>query len=53
MRFGLMQSRVGLITLLSKYKFDICRETPIPAELDPQVAVMSPKGGMYLKISKV
>lgn len=48
-----MQTRVALVTFLSKYKFDVCEGTPIPMVLDPKSLPLSPKGGMYLKISKV
>lgn len=53
-RFGLMQTRVGLISLLSNYKFDVAiGKTPIPMEYDPKSFVFAPIGGMNLKISLV
>uniref|UniRef100_A0A1L8E424 Putative cytochrome n=1 Tax=Nyssomyia neivai TaxID=330878 RepID=A0A1L8E424_9DIPT len=53
LRFGVMQTRVGLAHLLSKYRVKTCAKTPIPLVLDPANTVMSPKGGMWLKLEKV
>lgn len=53
MRFGLMQARVGLITILAKYKFETVKETPIPLEINPKNLTLVAKGGMHLKLSKV
>lgn len=53
MRFGLMQTRVGLITLLKNYRFEIASETLIPMKFDPKSFFLSPIGGMNLKISEV
>ncbi|XP_055696377.1 cytochrome P450 6A1-like isoform X1 [Lutzomyia longipalpis] len=53
MRFGMMQTRVGLATLLSKYRITPTSRTPIPMEYEPTSAVLSPKGGMWLKIEKI
>ncbi|XP_059610501.1 cytochrome P450 6a9-like [Phlebotomus argentipes] len=50
MRFGVMQTRVGLANLLQKYRVKTCSRTPIPLVLDPIATVMSPKGGMWLKL---
>jgi cytochrome P450 family 6 len=51
MRFGLMQTKVGLITLLNKYKFDVCDKTPIPMVFDPRSNFISADGGVHLQIS--
>ncbi|XP_059610502.1 cytochrome P450 6a8-like [Phlebotomus argentipes] len=53
MRFGVMQTRVGLAHLLQKYRVKTCPKTPIPLQLDPSTTVMSPKGGMWLKLEKI
>ncbi|XP_055716561.1 probable cytochrome P450 6a21 [Phlebotomus papatasi] len=53
MRFGMMQTRVGLASLLSKYRVKTCPKTPIPMVYDPTKNVMSPKGGMWLKLETV
>ncbi|XP_069672362.1 probable cytochrome P450 6a13 [Periplaneta americana] len=50
MRFGLMQTKVGLVSLLSKYRIDVSEKTPIPLVLDKKSFILSPAGGMWLKI---
>ncbi|XP_063220931.1 probable cytochrome P450 6a14 isoform X2 [Bacillus rossius redtenbacheri] len=50
MRFGLMQAKVGLAALLSKFEFCKCPKTQIPLEMDAVTIVTSPKGGVWLKI---
>jgi len=52
MRFGLMQTKVGLVSLLSKYQFSVSKKTPIPLEFDPKSFNLSPLGGMWLQIRK-
>jgi cytochrome P450 family 6 len=49
MRFGLMQTKVGLINLLSKYQFCVSKKTAVPLVFDTTV-IMSPAGGMWLQI---
>ncbi|GAB0087590.1 Cytochrome P450 [Sergentomyia squamirostris] len=53
MRFGMMQTRVGLAHLLQNYRVRTCTKTLIPMVLDPANTVMSPKGGMWLKMEKI
>jgi cytochrome P450 family 6 len=52
MRFGLMQIKVGLVSLLSKYQFSMSKKTPIPLVLDPRSNSLFTKGGMWLQIRK-
>ncbi|XP_013112033.2 cytochrome P450 6a9 isoform X1 [Stomoxys calcitrans] len=53
MRFGLMQSRVGLAYLLRHFKFSVCEETKVPLVLDKRSFVLSSKDGIFLKVEKV
>ncbi|XP_037920499.1 cytochrome P450 6a2-like [Hermetia illucens] len=53
MRFGRMQSRVGLVMLLKNYRFEVSDKTPIPIEYSRKSLVLSPSDGMNLKIVKV
>ncbi|CAD7079519.1 unnamed protein product [Hermetia illucens] len=53
MRFGRMQSRVGLAMLLKHYRFEISEKTPIPIEFSRVTPVLGPTGGMYLKVMKI
>jgi len=52
MRFGQMQTKVGLVSLLSKYQLSVSKKTPIPLVFDPSSFVLSPVGGMWLQITK-
>jgi cytochrome P450 family 6 len=52
MRFGLLQTKVGLVSSLSKYEFRICGETAVPVAFDPKVFLLCPKGGIKLQIRK-
>jgi hypothetical protein len=51
-RFGLMQTKVGLVCLLSKYQISVSKKTPIPLVFDPKSFILSPFGGMWLQIRK-
>ena len=53
LRFGKMQVKIGLISLLRKYSFSVCDKTAIPLEIDMQQFLMSAKGGIYLKVDKI
>jgi len=50
MRFGLMQTKVGLVCLLSKYQISVSEKTPIPLVMNAKSFIPSPVGGMWLKI---
>jgi cytochrome P450 family 6 len=52
MRFGLMQTKVGLISLLSKYQFSVSTKTAVPLVFDTKSFIMAPAGGMWLQIKK-
>nr|CAD7408533.1 unnamed protein product [Timema poppensis] len=51
MRFGLMQVKVGLATLLSKYEFSISEKSSVPLILEPAAMLTTAKGSVWLKIS--
>lgn len=52
MRFGLLQAKLGLVLLLSNFKFSVCDKTQLPVKLDPKVIVMASKSGTWLRINK-
>ncbi|GAB0087596.1 Cytochrome P450 [Sergentomyia squamirostris] len=52
LRFGMMQTRVGLANILSKYKITPTSRTPIPMSYSPTSAVLAPREGMWIKIEK-
>lgn len=54
LRFGLMQARVGLITLLNSFEFTTCQKTPAPPmEFGLNPIVLSSKKDIYLKIKAI
>ncbi|XP_023709398.1 probable cytochrome P450 6a14 isoform X4 [Cryptotermes secundus] len=52
MRFGLMQTKVGLVSLLSKYQFSVSKKTPVPLVFNGKSFLLTPAGGMWLQIKK-
>lgn len=53
LRFGLMQSRIGLATLLNNFKFSTCKETPMPMKFLPNARVLQISGGLWLDVQRV
>ncbi|CAD1474802.1 unnamed protein product, partial [Heterotrigona itama] len=52
-RFAVYQTKVGLITILRKYKVVTCEKTMIPYQIDSSAFLLAPKGGIYLKLQKL
>jgi cytochrome P450 family 6 len=52
MRFGLVQTKVGLVTILSKYQLNVSKKTAVPLVFDAKTMVLTPAGGMWLQIKK-
>lgn len=52
-RFAVYQTKIGLIKILRNYKVDVCEKTVIPYKVEPKSFLLSPKGGIHLKISKI
>ncbi|XP_011865436.1 PREDICTED: probable cytochrome P450 6a14 [Vollenhovia emeryi] len=50
MRFGYIQTKVGLVNLLSKFKFKLHPRTPVPLIFDEAPLVLTAKGGVHLII---
>lgn len=53
LRFAMMQIRVGLISLLSGYKFSACKKSIIPIELRQESFVLNPKHGVWMTVEKI
>ncbi|PSN55897.1 Cytochrome P450 6a2 [Blattella germanica] len=53
MRFGLMQTKVGLIHLLQNFEFHTCDETVIPPTINPRLFITSAVGGIHLQIKSL
>ena len=52
MRFGLLQVKLGLIFLLSKYNFSLCEKTQLPVKLDPRKIIVSTPVSIGLRVNK-
>ncbi|XP_049836826.1 probable cytochrome P450 6a13 [Schistocerca gregaria] len=51
MRFGLMQAKLGIASLVSKFVFSATSKTPVKLRMDPKSAVTSSVGGINVRIS--
>lgn len=52
-RFGLLQAKLGLIKILSKYEVTRCDQTLVPMRLDPKALILSSLGGLYLNLRRI
>lgn len=52
-RFAIYQTKIGLIKTLRNFKVSVCEKTMIPYEFDKRSLIFGPKGGIYVKLSKV
>ncbi|XP_055545136.1 probable cytochrome P450 6a14 [Wyeomyia smithii] len=53
MRFGLMQTRVGLISILREFRVKFGPNTPVPLKIDIKSGIVSPLGGVPLLLEKL
>ena len=53
LRFGQMQTRLGIAILLKDYKFLPCDSTQIPVKIDKSHHLCINEGGINLKVEKV
>lgn len=53
MRFGQMQSRIGLALLIKNFKFSVCSQTTIPMKFDKKLFLIASKSGIYLKVERI
>lgn len=52
-RFGVLQTRLGLATLLKNFKFTLNDKTIHPIRFDPKNMTMTPLGGIWLNTERV
>ncbi|XP_018577109.1 probable cytochrome P450 6a13, partial [Anoplophora glabripennis] len=52
-RFGILQSKVGLTSILKDFKVTLSEKTKLPLKMNPHEKFTSPIGGIWLKIEKV
>lgn len=53
MRFGIMQSKVGLTSVLKNYRVSLHNKTKLPITLDKRQFIPVIDGGLWLKLEKV
>lgn len=53
LRFGMMQTRVGLIALLRSFEFTPCSKTLIPMEFQTTELILTPRNCMWLNMRKL
>jgi cytochrome P450 family 6 len=53
LRFGMMQARVGLIALLSRFKFTMSSKMAVPVVFSKKSMILSPEGGLWLNVEKL
>ncbi|KAJ8667185.1 hypothetical protein QAD02_008847 [Eretmocerus hayati] len=52
LRFANYQTKVGIITVINKFKVNTCRETIQTYRVEPRPIIPTPEGGIRLKLSK-
>lgn len=53
LRFGMMQARIGLVTLLHNFDISMGTKTQIPPRFYPKSFVTVPEHGIYLKLKSL
>lgn len=53
MRFGMMQSKLGIVKILQNFELSPSEKTPIPIKFVPSSPFLAPVGGMHLKLKKI
>lgn len=53
MRFGLLQSKVGLATVLRNFRVTLSPKTKVPIEMEPNSVVPAIKGGLWLNLERL
>lgn len=53
LRFGMMQTRIGLVSLLNNFEFTPSKKTPTIIKFKPASFILSPDGGLYLNVNPI
>lgn len=53
LRFAIMQIKVGIITLLKNFQFNICSESNVPLVISKKYVITTSEGGLHLKVNKI
>lgn len=52
-RFGMLQTKLGLAMLLKHFQFEACAKTQIPIQIDNVSLLLLPSGGVWLRAMKL
>lgn len=53
MRFGMMQTRIGLIAILNNFELLLCGKTQNAPKFKPDSFTTVPQGGIYIKLKPI
>ncbi|KAH8301480.1 hypothetical protein KR059_004245, partial [Drosophila kikkawai] len=53
LRFGKMQTKIGIVSLLQRFKFSISKRTEVPLVLDIRSNTLNCKNGIHLKVERI
>lgn len=53
MRFGLMQSKLAIVTILSNFRVKLNPKTKTPLEMNPRALIPTTIGGIWLDLEKI
>lgn len=53
LRFGMMQARIGLATLIANFKFKKSEKSVIPLEFSKKSMILTPLGGLWLDVENI
>ncbi|KAH0821408.1 hypothetical protein GEV33_001383 [Tenebrio molitor] len=53
LRFGMLQSKVGLTELLKNYRIKLSNKVQLPLQMDKQSFISSAEGGVWLDVEKL
>lgn len=53
MRFGLVQAKVDIASLVRDYRIKLHPTDKVPLTIDPKCIVTSAKGGVYVTMEKI
>jgi hypothetical protein len=53
LRFGMLQSKVGLTTLLKNFKIKVSNRTKVPLTMEKNSFITTAEGGIWLDVEKL
>lgn len=53
LHFGMLQTRIGLVSLIRNFEFYTCSKSVIPLVFSKRKFVLSPEDGLWLRVKKI